>query len=593
MYERVTYSPPPTNASSAREDAESSTRQLGTILFEGAVPPTKGAWLGIEWDDASRGKHSGVHEKTGVRYFEPRVEGAGSFLRADAKGLDRRGKTFKQALWHKYLEVDLLAPPEAPTLPVQRHAPPSLASDEPTSQRYATNNGFDVEVVLNSKVTEHFKQLNRLREIGLEWESVCRAHDHGEEAQLEELGHQLSRLDVLNLSYSMLPSLPEVDRIVAVLPRLRHLVLNSNRFMRIATPTLLPAFNGLTSLQLNSTLLSWPELLNAASSLSNLVDLQVGYNRICTLSTRTDSERTHDHHRDGPPLPKLERLNLEGNELANWEDMVTELAVLPSLKELVLSSNRFSSLTPPSSSDSSLRQVRHLSLSNNLLSTWSTSINIIAATATSTLPSLSSLRLGGNPLVSLQDETDPAARRHALQSRLFTIARLPCLDELEGTAVTAAERDDAERFWLDCSRSGGGQVDDPSDWERARLKELEKKHGLAPASSIAPSPKKQKPVMKDRLIQLCILLDPSIPASSSTPLPELAVLPSLRTLILRTQISRLLGQPLPKTRFKLVAFLQGGTDGKRVEVEIPPSEEGKEVSWWGLQNGDSVLVAPL
>ena len=39
----------------------------GTVLFVGEVPPTKGSWLGVEWDDPSRGKHSGSHD--GIQYF--------------------------------------------------------------------------------------------------------------------------------------------------------------------------------------------------------------------------------------------------------------------------------------------------------------------------------------------------------------------------------------------------------------------------------------------------------------------------------------------------------------------------------------------
>jgi dynactin complex subunit len=40
----------------------------GTVLFVGEVPPTKGNWLGVEWDDPSRGKHSGSHE--GIQHFK-------------------------------------------------------------------------------------------------------------------------------------------------------------------------------------------------------------------------------------------------------------------------------------------------------------------------------------------------------------------------------------------------------------------------------------------------------------------------------------------------------------------------------------------
>lgn len=41
---------------------------LCTVRYIGAVKGTKGEWLGVEWDDAERGKHSGIHG--GERYFD-------------------------------------------------------------------------------------------------------------------------------------------------------------------------------------------------------------------------------------------------------------------------------------------------------------------------------------------------------------------------------------------------------------------------------------------------------------------------------------------------------------------------------------------
>ena len=55
--------------------------------------PPQGAWLGVEWDDPSRGKHSGTHE--GKRYFTCNVEGSGSFIRPKKANL---GTTFIQAV---------------------------------------------------------------------------------------------------------------------------------------------------------------------------------------------------------------------------------------------------------------------------------------------------------------------------------------------------------------------------------------------------------------------------------------------------------------------------------------------------------------
>lgn len=41
---------------------------LCTVRFIGSVEGTKGSWLGVEWDDPTRGKHDGQYK--GVRYFE-------------------------------------------------------------------------------------------------------------------------------------------------------------------------------------------------------------------------------------------------------------------------------------------------------------------------------------------------------------------------------------------------------------------------------------------------------------------------------------------------------------------------------------------
>ncbi len=50
------------------EDLKDGER--GTVRFVGEVPPTKGLWLGVEWDNPQvRGKHNGSHE--GVKYFDP------------------------------------------------------------------------------------------------------------------------------------------------------------------------------------------------------------------------------------------------------------------------------------------------------------------------------------------------------------------------------------------------------------------------------------------------------------------------------------------------------------------------------------------
>lgn len=45
---------------------------IATIRYIGPVEGTKGEWLGVEWDDGSRGKHDGTHQ--GKRYFVTRYK---------------------------------------------------------------------------------------------------------------------------------------------------------------------------------------------------------------------------------------------------------------------------------------------------------------------------------------------------------------------------------------------------------------------------------------------------------------------------------------------------------------------------------------
>lgn len=45
----------------------SYSANLGAVRYVGGVEGTKGTWLGVEWDDPKRGKHSG--NKDGIQYF--------------------------------------------------------------------------------------------------------------------------------------------------------------------------------------------------------------------------------------------------------------------------------------------------------------------------------------------------------------------------------------------------------------------------------------------------------------------------------------------------------------------------------------------
>ncbi len=53
---------------------------LGTVKFVGQVEGTIGIWIGVEWDDPTRGKHDG--SKEGKRYFTCRQDSSKIFYDA-------------------------------------------------------------------------------------------------------------------------------------------------------------------------------------------------------------------------------------------------------------------------------------------------------------------------------------------------------------------------------------------------------------------------------------------------------------------------------------------------------------------------------
>lgn len=57
-------------------------KDFATVRYVGPVEKQEGTWVGVEWDDPSRGKHDG--STAGVRYFECSSGGnAASFVRIE------------------------------------------------------------------------------------------------------------------------------------------------------------------------------------------------------------------------------------------------------------------------------------------------------------------------------------------------------------------------------------------------------------------------------------------------------------------------------------------------------------------------------
>lgn len=73
---------------------------LCTIRFHGSLEGTKGQWLGVEWDDPSRGKHNGAYQGQQIFVCQSSSRTAASFIRPTRK--PDKERTILEAIEFKY-----------------------------------------------------------------------------------------------------------------------------------------------------------------------------------------------------------------------------------------------------------------------------------------------------------------------------------------------------------------------------------------------------------------------------------------------------------------------------------------------------------
>jgi len=174
-------------------------RQPLTLLYIGPLPPSSSKdpsassgssivqWLGVEYDDTSYGKgHSGVYE--GIQVFQTRQDGAGAFIRLRT-GLElMEGKEFVQAFRDRYgLDQD-------------QNRDQDGDEGEPSQQSVilgSSGSAIVVEAPGMDGVKKRLRQLERLKQIGLEDESVCGVG--GTEDQREEMRARLKGMSSATL----------------------------------------------------------------------------------------------------------------------------------------------------------------------------------------------------------------------------------------------------------------------------------------------------------------------------------------------------------------------------------------------------------
>ncbi|CAK7270207.1 hypothetical protein SEPCBS119000_003970 [Sporothrix epigloea] len=478
-------------------DRRSYDGALCTVRYVGEVAGTAagGLWLGVEWDDATRGKHDGVHK--GVRYFSCRprtrpppvvlVGGAphpaltapppstpASFVRP-SRPFDTP-RSFLEAVRQKYasevLEED------------------ATKADAPARQQIVIS-GKVAEEVGFDKVRRQLAQIETLRVVILDGQCVVSGHDLGAaDASGREADSSLSAIRTacpsiteLDLSRNLFTDVATVAAICRELPRLKGLRINGNRIAVGASPYV-GAFAAVRELAVEETLLSWEEVGLLTASFPSLASLLAGSNELTQLL---------------PPLPPasmahlnttLTTLNLEFNDFTALSDLAS-LSTLEALRTLHLKGCRIARVSQTEQKESAQavpgfrfsEALTYIDLSYNLVTSWR-----FVDALPNVFPGMTSLRFAHNPIYNnpnLDTEAAPsssassaastaatasssaAASASTEESYMMVVGRLAHLRTLNFSTISATDRTNAELFYLSRIAKQMAAVAQDSPEERA------------------------------------------------------------------------------------------------------------------------------
>ncbi|KAG1803312.1 hypothetical protein EV424DRAFT_1331038 [Suillus variegatus] len=515
---------------------------FGTVKYFGPIDGTAGLWLGVEWDDSTRGKHDGI--KDGKRYFNCRVPHSGSFIRPSSACY---GYPFLQALKNKYVE-----------------AVHGTAFQEKIVLG-SSNGAIEVEAVDLDKIRGKFSNLERLREVSLDNEMVSTGNNPG------EILSTCPNVRGLDLSATLVSSWDVVAMITTELHQLERLALNRNRLTPPSSHLPASAWLRLSELQLNGTWISWEEFTSIAILMPQLRMVELGYNGLTSLS----------HAKISTVLGHIEILNFDSNKLKDWQHISEAMKPCTSLQRLILSSNGIEGIPPRESHPSHLQGLKVLSLSSNRLHN-SRDIDQLYEWC----PNLETLSLAKNPLSEVSDVSRSARQQ--------VIAKIPSLRVLDATAISTKERSDSELFYLSFVAKTVLGHDEDKLKEHPQWKTLCMKHGR-PAESTADRDGRLgryligRPLLDDRFIQCS---EP--PEGLFTPgmQGDLIVSTSLRVLstmklgLFRLRLVKALGAgKKPRNRHDIYVWLRMGDDTLALL-----QNDDQELGWWGIENNSHIVV---
>jgi len=541
-------------------DRIESDGHYATVRFTGNLQHTGSdiLWIGVEWDDPSRGKHDGSFK--GVRYFHASHSTAGSFLRREKCNT---GVAYMEALTSRYGSV----------------IGDSMAVLEQNLYVCGRNQQTQITAVGLEELTRKQSNFEELRTVSLRGTFVSRVGD------VDEIRAKSINLRDLDLSLNMLSSWKDVANIAKNMPKLKLLNISENRLGEPNDQEMNSSFSAVKSLFINHLTYDWQSIFHCLKAFPLLENLHACYNRIENIS-------------DVMTLPcsdYLRLINLEGNPIVDWDKIMT-LGKLMRLETLILNDCQVAQIHFPGSCTSStdlFPALISLSICGNQLSDWS-SFNHL-----NRLRSFTTLRFSRNPLPSVSK---------VLSARYVAVATISRLKHCNGADVSRLERHDAEVSYM---------ITHGAEWKAAkeagsehgfyelhpRYQELIRVYGAPEDSEIAPA---ATSALKNELISV------RIESKSTNRPPMIKQLPSKMTIQrLKTLVQRAFGVDdlsalrlihisirkniVSKNNSKSEANLDNSADEKNQQAntdvaKVELDNDLRDLSFYSIEDGAVILA---
>ncbi|KAK6183626.1 hypothetical protein SNE40_011064 [Patella caerulea] len=506
-----------------------------TIKYIGEVPPTKGLWLGVDWDEPNRGKHDGTHNN--IKYFTTRYEKSGSFVRPQKVNT---GITFISAVRDRY---GLKSEHDAGVI---------------TDELFVVGTGKTtvVEMVGAKSLNLRQSKLADLLEVDVKGLPIYGAGQ-------DDLSTLTPNLVEVNLGKNLLSSWKSVAEIVRQLPKLTNLILSLNRLpVPKDVESLSSDFTHIKSLKLNFTFYTWQELLECSKMVKNLESLSFCFN---SLSSLHDSTGYLNH---------LRNLAIENNNISSWKD-VLYLGHLPRLETLSLNENQIDSIEFPdvdvTEKTSFFPKLKTLYILRNKISQWS-SVNEL-----NKLKSLCDVMMLFNPI---NDTHTPETVRQLM------IAKISTLTLLSRTEILPEERKGSEidylkRFGEEWRKSGGSQKEEENNpspdfiKEHPRYLELIKKWGAPEDSEFKQISSK----LKDNLIFVKI----ACPQNTAKGVVEKKLPQTMTVQKVRALVQRLFQADASTLQ---LSYSRQKMEGPNVEMD----NDLRQLSYYSIESGDTIYA---